>query len=121
MRQSRLGESQLAWHRCRCFGDGDGAPLPVAVWQASRDSRDDRHYAILTATSCAKVDAHYLHEIRLEQVHIPPGRVLDVGHGAGARLEVLRRAAVDGLLRRAMSGGRRLHGRLAEAHVEHCA
>ena len=45
--------------------------------------------------------------------------MLHVRHRASGGLEVGRGAAVDGLLCRAMAGGRRLHGRLAEAHVQH--
>lgn len=73
----------------------------------------------LTATGHPEVDAHYLHQVGFQQVHVPPGIRLHVGHRAGGGLEVGRGAAVDRPLGAALARRRRLHGRLAEAHVQH--
>lgn len=76
--------------------------------------------AKLTATGFAKVQAHQLHHVGFQEIHIPPGRSLRLRQRAGLRREEGGCGAIDGLLWSTSAISGNLHGRLASGNVQNC-
>ena len=74
---------------------------------------------VLTAAALSGVDPDQLDHVGLQQVDVPPGRLLHLCQGAGGQVEEGAGAAVHGLLGDPALGDARLHRRLPRGNVEH--
>jgi hypothetical protein len=74
----------------------------------------------LTTAALAEVDPHQLHHVGLQEVDIPPGRLLHLGEGAGRQVEEGAGAAIHRLLRDPALRHAGLHGSLPGGHIQNC-
>ena len=107
---SVCGEKSLTTGKLACGG---------GWWQSKKLCQSIPSLTTLTAATLAKVDPDQLHHVGLQQVDVPPRRLLHLCEGAGGEVEKGGGASIHCLLWDSSFSHTRLHGRLACCHVQH--